>query len=103
MESYFDEALEAILDEENSDVIVLQGEKGIIEFEQIALIPQEEKLYVILKPIQPMEGLGEDEGLVFFINEEKKIFELVADEKIIDDVFDVYFDLVDDEGSEGDE
>ena len=103
MESYFDEALEAILDEENNDVIVLQGEKGIIEFEQIALIPQEEKLYVILKPIQPMEGLGEDEGLVFFINEEKKIFELVADEKIIDDVFDVYFDLVDDEGSEDDE
>ena len=103
MESYFDEALEAILDEENNDVIALQGEKGIIEFEQIALIPQEEKLYVILKPIQPIEGLGEDEGLVFFVNEEKKLFELVADEKIIDDVFDVYFDLVDDEGSEDDE
>ena len=90
--------IDMLYDEENNDAIVLLNEKGEeIAFEQIALIPLKEKTYCILKPIQPIEGMGEDEGLVFSIETNEKGEEylaLVIDEKIIDDVFVVYDDLV---------
>lgn len=90
--------IDALYDEDNNDAIILFNEKGEeIAFEQIALIPQADKVYAILKPIQPLEGVGEDEGLVFFINDDEGILELITDEKIIDDVFAVYDELVEGE------
>ena len=90
--------IDALYDEDNNDAIILFNEKGEeIAFEQIAIIPQNGKTYAILKPIQPLEGLGEDEGLVFFVNEDEGILELITDEKIIDDVFTVYDELVEGE------
>jgi len=101
MDNYFNEVLDKICDEENNEAIVLTNENGEqIAFEQIALIPQNEELYIIMKPVIPMEGLGEDEGLVFLINETMKSFELVTDEEIIDSVFAVYDRLVEEENED---
>ena len=89
--------IDALYDENNNDAIILFNENGEeIAFEQVAIIPISEKVYAILKPIQPMDGVGEDEGLVFAIKgkEGEEILELVVDEKIIDDVFTVYDQLV---------
>ena len=97
--------IDCLYDEDNNDAIILFNEKGEeIAFEQIALIPQKEKTYAILKPIQPMEGVGEDEGLVFSIETSKEdgqeYLVLVTDEGIIDDVFKVYDELVAEEEGE---
>ena len=90
--------IDALYDEDNNDAIILFNEKGEeIAFEQIAIIPQGDKVYAILKPIQPLEGVGEDEGLVFLINDDDGILELITDEKIIDDVFTVYEELTEEE------
>lgn len=98
MDRYFDELLDKIYDEENSDVLVLKNANGEdIAFEQIALIPQGEQVYLIVKPVQPLEGLGEDEGLVLLINEGLKRFDLVTEEDVIDKVFDVYDQLIEEE------
>jgi len=89
--------IDILFDETNNDPIYLYSEKGeFIGFEQIALIPLRELVYVILKPIKPMDGIGENEGLVFEIKEDtngKEYLKLVVDEKIIDDVFVIYDDL----------
>ena len=99
MDNYFNEMLDKIYDSENNDVLVLKNEKGEeIAFEQIALIPKEEKVYLIVKPVQPIEGVGEGEGLVLLINEGLRQFDLVTDEGVIDEVFDVYDQLVEEEG-----
>ena len=99
MDRYFDELLDKICDEENNEAIVLTNENGEeIAFEQIAIIPEDDELYIIMKPIQPLEGLGEDEGLVFLINQGLRRFDLVVDEDIIDRVFAVYDELVEEEG-----
>ena len=91
----FNEILDKICDENNSEAIALMSENGVeILFEQIAVIPQDNELYLILKPVQPLEGVGEDEGLVFFVNEEEYRYELVVDEERIDKVFEVYDSLV---------
>ena len=99
MDRYFDELLDKICDEENNEAIVLTNENGEeIAFEQIAIIPEDDELYIIMKPVQPLEGLGEDEGLVFLINQGLRRFDLVVDEDIIDRVFAVYDELVEGEG-----
>ena len=101
MDGYFDELLDKIFDEKNNESLVLVSEDGEeVAFEQIALVPNNGNLYIILKPVQPMEGVSEDEGLVFLINEDMKRFEIVVDEEIIDRVFDVYDALLEAEGEE---
>ena len=96
--------IDALYDENNNDAIILLNEKGEeIAFEQIALVPILGKVYVILKPIQPMEGVGEDEGLVFSIEQNEngeEYLALVVDEEIIDAVFNVYDALVAEEYDE---
>ena len=93
--------IDALYDEDNNDAIILMNEKGEeIPFEQIAVIPMEAKTYAILKPMVQLDGLGENEGLVFSIEvnvEGMEYLALVTDDDIIDQVFDVYFQLVDEE------
>lgn len=96
--------IDKLFDEDNNDVIILKNELGEeIAFEQIALIPLKEKTYCILKPVKPIEGMGEDEGLVFSIETNEEGLEylaLVVDEKVIDDVFVVYDELIEAENTE---
>ena len=88
--------IDCLFDEDNNDPIVLFNEKGEkVEFEQIAIIPVEERIFAILKPTENMEGIGEDEALVFEVVEpenedEEEYLNLVSDIEIIDKVFDVY-------------
>ena len=104
MSNEYQNPIDALFDEENCENIILFNEKGEeIAFEQIALIPLNEKTYAILKPVQPIEGLGENEALVFSIEETENGEEylmLTLDEKTIDDVFKVYDHLVDAENQE---
>ena len=90
--------IDALYDENNNDAIILFNENGEeIAFEQVAIIPISEKVYAILKPIQPMDGVGEDEGLVFSIEQNEageEYLALTVDEDIIDAVFTVYDALV---------
>ena len=87
-----------MFDEDNNDVLILFNERGEeVAFEQVAVIPLD-KTYAILKPVQPLEGMGEDEGLVFSveINTEtnEEYLTVVTDMDIIDKVFDIYDALV---------
>ena len=50
--------LDILLDEDNEDPITLYDENDkAIQFDQVAIIPMDEKLYAILKPIDEMEML----------------------------------------------
>ena len=98
MSNKYQNPIDALFDEENNDVLILFNERGEeVAFEQIAIIPLG-KTYAILKPVQPLEGMGEDEGLVFSveINTEtnEEYLTVVTDMDIIDKVFDVYDALV---------
>ena len=91
--------LEMILDEDCDENIVLFDEDGeSTEFEQIAVIPLDGQLYCILRPVD-LPDLDEDEAFVFAINEEDEegSVDLVEDEDIIDEVFQLYYTLLDDE------
>jgi len=91
-------AIEQLLDEKNTDPIALYDEDdNEVMFEQIALIPYKEVLYAILKPVEAMEGVGEDEAIVFALEtdeEEDEVLSVVEDDAIIDAVFKEYYNML---------
>ena len=94
--------LDIILDKDNKDPIVLTDEKGRqIAFEQVAVVPyekdNEEVLYVVLKPIDKIDGIADDEAVAFLVDTDKDgntILRVEDDDLISMDVFDIYYDLI---------
>ena len=94
--------IDKLLDVEDNEPITLYDENdNAVRFEQIALIPYEEKLYAMLKPIDKMEGVAEDEGVIFVFEDNEQTNEqflkVVNDDKTIDAVFALYLDLINEE------
>lgn len=97
--------LDILLDKDNKEPITLMDEKGKqISFEQIAMIvhevKKEKKLYAILKPIDKIEGLGENDAIVFLVDQDKDgntVLKIEEDEDVAMDVFDEYYDLLEEE------
>ena len=92
------------LDEKNSEnVILYDDQNNPIEFGQVALIPLDRTngLYAILIPVTPMQGVNEGEGVLFELDEENQSLEVVNDEKIIDEVLEVYQALIDESDKDG--
>ena len=90
--------LEKLLSEDNSDNIILYDEDDKpIEFLQIALIPQGDELYAILAPAAPMEGIADNEAIVFHINMEDEELEVVTDEALGAAIFAEYEALLEEE------
>ncbi len=93
--------IEMLLDENNEENIVLFDENNKeTEFEQVAIIPIEDKTYAILKPVEEMDELEDDQALVFALEEidDEDCLVLEDDEEIIDAVFDSYYDLLREQG-----
>ena len=91
--------LDILLDEDNDDPITVYDENDKpVRFDQVAIIPFKEKLYAILKPIDEMENVEDDEVIVFLIKEtEDGDAELVieTDEPTAMKVYDEYLKLLD--------
>jgi uncharacterized protein YrzB (UPF0473 family) len=83
---------------QEEEVIVLRSPDGDeVEFEEVASITINDKFYMILAPVEQVDGIDEDEALVFEvteIDEENDNFELVTDDAIIDEVFKEYTRLL---------
>ncbi|MBP3344757.1 MAG: DUF1292 domain-containing protein [Clostridia bacterium] len=94
--------LDVLLDQDNKEPIVLMDDKGKqITFEQVAVIPyevrKEKKLYCVLKPLDKIEGISEDEAIVFYVDEDEdgnSIIKVEEDEEVAIAVFDKYYDLL---------
>ena len=93
--------IDKILDENDSEPIVLYNEKGEeVTFEQVAVIPLEDRGYTILKPIGAFD-LEENEALVFELvqMDGDMALQLVLEDDINDAVFADYTRLLEEEGS----
>ena len=93
MAKRYDRYIDRFFDEENFDNVKLEDNSGAeIEFEQVAVVDYEEKYYVILHPVTEMEGIGEDEALVFLIDEDKDELVYCDDESTAQAVFAVFYE-----------
>lgn len=92
--------IDILLDEENKDPIVLTDDKGRkLAFEQVAVIPYDQKLYCVLKPLDHMDGVADDEALVFYVDEgenedDEPALRIEDDELKAIDVFMEYYNLL---------
>lgn len=89
----------------DDDTITLLSSNGEqIQFIEIAGIAHKGNFYAILQPVELIEGMAEDEALVFKVsraeNGEDK-FEIVLDDEIINAVFETYNKLLDNSNSNG--
>ena len=95
---------DVLTDEENCTNIYMYNDKGEqLEFEQIAVIPYaEQRLYCILKPVSYIPGIKEDEAVVFEVcfsnDDEGSYLKVEEDEKIAIEIFNEYYDLVEEGG-----
>lgn len=87
-------AVEIILNENNEENVTLSyGEnEEEVEFEQVAVVELDDDVFAILHPLDAIDGIEEEEVLVFKINKENKTIELVEDPDIIDEVIDACLD-----------
>ena len=95
--------LDVLLDQNDTDPIVLEDDKGKrIRFEQVAIVPYDNKIYAVLKPIDKIEGVKDDEAIVFLCDETTKPTTLrpEADQEIAIKIFDEYYNLVEEAKSE---
>ena len=80
-----------LIDEE---VITLYDDKNNpVDFNEVAVVEYQGDFYALLQPVEPMEGLGEDEAIIFKVvqkDEETDEFEPVTDESVLDAVFNEY-------------
>ena len=92
--------IDILLDEDNDDNIILYDENDELnEFEQVALVPLNGKVYAILKPVNCMENVAEDEAVVFCIEEFEGEYMLIPeeDDEIGEAVFNEYYSLLEEE------
>lgn len=65
-----------------------------VEFLEIASIELDGRFFELLQPVEPMEGIGEDEAIIFEYtqteDEEERDFMPVTDEALLDRVFEEY-------------
>ena len=100
--------LDVLLDQDNKDPIVLVDESGKqLTFEQVAVIPyevrKEKRLYCVLKPLDKIEGIADDEAIVFVVDQDKdgnSIIKIEEDEEVAIAVFDKYYDLLEEAQAE---
>ncbi len=77
----------------NDNIITLVSANGEnIDFEKIAAIQYKGNIYAILQPVKLLEGMGDDEALVFKVTQKngEESFEIELDDSVIDAVFKEY-------------
>lgn len=94
-----DSIIDILLNENNDSPIVLYDENDkAIKFDQVAVIPLDENLYAILKPIEKMQNVADDEAIVFAVIEDEDgltSLEVETDESVAMRVFEEYYKLLD--------
>lgn len=89
-------AIDLLLDENYTGNIVMYDENDKeVEFEQIAIIPFNDKIYALLHPLN-VDTLDEDEAIVFSVEEidDEDAIVLVEDMNVVNAVFDEYYRLL---------
>ena len=101
------EPVESILDvflgKKDKRNIFIQHENQMIEFEQIAIFPIDCLLYVLLRPVTKMEGIGEDEMILFYIDIDDNGWEVLKveeDEDIAKLAYQIYLKMIEDARAE---
>lgn len=95
--------IDILLDPTSTEPIVLMDENGRqISFEQVAIVPKvidgKKELFVILKPLDKLDGVADDEAVVFMAAYDDDDDDIKLKAEMRDDVakavFDEYYEML---------
>ncbi|MBQ7225155.1 MAG: DUF1292 domain-containing protein [Clostridia bacterium] len=99
--SNYERYVDRLFDENNDERITVADNDGKeIEFEQVAVVDFDGGYYAVLKPTVALEGVGEDEVLTFYIDEENDCLVYEEDESVIDGVYAEFIKMLEDADEE---
>ena len=88
---------EVELIDEDEVITLYDDENNPVDFYEVACVEYQGEFYALMQPVEPMEGLDEDEALIFKVREQDEdtdAFEPVTDESILEAVFNEYLNAV---------
>lgn len=86
----YERFVDKLFDDNNFESIFIKDNNGKeIEFDQVALVDYENNYYAVLMPLTKLEGVGQDEVLIFRVDEEKDCLVYLEDEKIANEIMDI--------------
>ncbi|MDI3509081.1 MAG: hypothetical protein PWP55_1273 [Clostridiales bacterium] len=91
-----------MVDEENI-VTLIDEDDNEVQFEHILTLEIDDKEYVLLSPLEPMEDLDQDEAIVLRIEQDENgedIYVSIDDEDEMQAVYDAYMEIISDEEDE---
>ena len=89
---------EILNEEEENELIELIDDDGkIIKFKLLDVTEYKGEKYTLLLAAEPDEEIGEDEVVIFRLNEKEEILEPIEDDALLEEVFEFYQSEVDDE------
>ena len=97
LDDFFNDEIEEESEFDDDIVTLLSADGEEIDFFEIAGIVYEGNMYAILQPAELIEGVEDDEALVFKVTRDENgndKFELELDNEIIDAVFEKYNELL---------
>ena len=80
--------LEEELEEEIIELIDEEGK--IIKFKLLDVTEYKGEKYTLLLAAEPNDEIGEDEVVIFRLNEQEETLEPIEDEALLDEIFDFY-------------
>ena len=98
MEDKYNNAVNDSYDEDDDIVTLTSADGEEIDFVEIAGIAYKGNFYAILQPVELLEGMDDDEALVFKVTKDasgEDHFEIELDDDIINAVFEEYNRLLD--------
>lgn len=87
-------------DQELSSIVTLVDEDGKdVDFDHLMTFAHEDKHYVALLPLDPIEGVNDDEVVILEIKEgdDEDLYIPIENEALLDEVFDTFQQLLDEE------
>ena len=92
------ESIDHMQNDEDDIITLMTAEGEEVDFVEVAGIAYRGNFYAILQPVELLDGMEDDEALVFKVSRGKEgedKFEIELDDDIIDAVFDEYNKLLD--------
>lgn len=99
-----DEEKVQLIDDEEI-ITLFDDENNPIDFYEVAVVEYEDELYALLQPAEEVEGIAEDEVVIFRIEEtegdEDNFFYPVEDDAVAEAVFEEYLRVASDSECDG--
>ncbi|MCD8308359.1 MAG: DUF1292 domain-containing protein [Clostridia bacterium] len=76
--------------EEDEIIELIDDEGNVVKFRLLDVTEYKGEKYTLLLAVEPNDEVGDDEVVIFRLNEKEEVLEPIEDEALLQEVFDFY-------------